>query len=148
MECNGCTICCKVLDVPWMNSPKGFYCKECDPGIGCKIWENVPEDCKSFACAYQQIDNINIEYRPDKCGIVFEKATDTIFLGTIDQVLNEFNDTVHKMIQIFLDKGFSVILKHTFLRHPILFNTEDRTPDSVWDEYKGAVKERHDSTSI
>jgi len=61
MECGNCTICCKILDIPWMDSPAGEYCKECNEGIGCKIYNTAPKDCLGFKCAYNQVDNISIE---------------------------------------------------------------------------------------
>ena len=148
MECDGCTLCCKVLDIPWMDSPRGFYCKECEPDVGCKIWDTVSEDCKNFSCAYRSIDKIDIKYRPDKCGVVFEKATDTIFFGTIDPHLNDLNETVINQINSFLAKGFSCVLQHAWLPNPIVFNTEDRTSDDVWNELKEVVKKKYDSTSL
>lgn len=36
MKCGDCTLCCKLLDISWMNSPVNEYCKECDINIGCK----------------------------------------------------------------------------------------------------------------
>jgi len=112
MKCDGCTLCCKVLPVPWMNSPQGEYCKECEPNKGCKIWETVPEDCKKYKCFYNRIESLDSKYRPDNCGIVFERATKTIFYGTIDSDISMLNNVANKMIKFFVSEGFSVVLKH------------------------------------
>lgn len=139
MECDGCTLCCKVLDIPWMNSPAGEYCKECEPGVGCKIWDSVPEHCKKYNCAYRLVEKVNINLRPDKSGVVFEKATDKIFFGTITEGVYMLNEETIAQINKFLEKGFSVVLRHLEIREHCVFNTEDRTSDDVWKEYKEAV---------
>lgn len=139
MKCDGCTLCCKLLDIYWMDSPKGEYCKECEPEVGCEIWENVPEDCKKYKCAYNQAEGIDIKYRPDNCGVIFEKATDTIFYGTIDDNVMVLGDTANEQIGIFLKKGFSVVLRYLGTPTPLVFNTEDRTAEDVWKEIKEAA---------
>jgi hypothetical protein len=122
-----------------MGSPPGEYCKECEIGSGCKIWKNVPKHCKSYKCFYRQMENLDPKYRPDRTGIVFEKATDTIFYGTIDNDLSTLNDVANEMIKIFLDRGFSVVLNRSDADMPFVFNTEGRTAEDVWKEIKEAA---------
>lgn len=139
MECDGCTLCCKLLPVPWMDSPEGEYCKECEPEIGCKIWENVSEYCKKYRCLYNQLNNMDVMYRPDYCGIVFEKATDTIIYGIIDDDVETLNDDANDMISAFLTKGYSVVLR-TFHTEPLfIFEAEGRTAQEVFEEIKEAA---------
>lgn len=139
MKCDGCTLCCKLIDIPWMDSPEGEYCKECKPGIGCNIWKNVPEDCKLYKCAYRQAESVDIKYRPDRCGIIFEKATDTIFYGTIDNDIIVLDEVANEQIEQFLNKGFSVVLRYLGVPTCYVFNTEDRTAEDVWKEIKEAA---------
>ena len=139
MECDGCTLCCKMLNIAWMDSPEGEYCKECEPDIGCKIWENVPEDCKKYKCLYNQLDNLDIVYRPDFCGVVFEKATETIIYGIIDDDVAMLNDDANNMIGTFLSKGYSVVLRSLESEPLFIFEAEGRTAHEVFKEIKEAA---------
>jgi hypothetical protein len=120
-----------------MDSPEGEYCKECEPEVGCKIYTTIPEKCKSYKCAYNLMKNISTDFRPDKCGVVFEKATDKIFYGTLDTDF-VMSDIIDYQIKSFLEKGFSVALRHIELEAPIIFNSEDTTSEKVWGELKEA----------
>lgn len=135
MNCEGCTLCCKLFNIPWMNSPEGKYCEKCEPDKGCKIYDTIPEKCKSYKCAYNQAPNLNTDLRPDKCGIVFEKATDKIFYGTLDTNF-VMNDVIDKQIKSFLEKGFSVVLRHLYIPAPVIFNSENTTAENIWKELK------------
>lgn len=137
MKCDGCTLCCKLLNIPNV-SKEGEWCQHCDKGIGCKIHDTdeYPDDCKKYKCSYSFAPrSINPELRPDKCGVVFELATDNIFYGTVD---TDFimNDVVKNQILTFLDKGFSVVLRHLELKAPIIFNAENTTSENVFEELK------------
>lgn len=139
MECDGCTLCCKLLPVPWMNSKAGEYCKECEVGVGCKIYDKIPEDCLSFRCAYNQMEKCHIDLRPDKCGVVFERIGEEIFLGSVDHDLKKLPNTVGNQVQIFVNEGFSVILINKNIPSPYIFASKGYTVEEVWDKF---LKER------
>lgn len=82
MECGGCTLCCKVCVVPELHKPAGTKCRYQGEG-GCTNYENRPESCRKFECAYYQAGG-NIELRPDHCGVVWERTGDTMY-GTLDR---------------------------------------------------------------
>ena len=58
-KCGDCNMCCKVYGID-----SGFYeedkthvfkkdyewCKHCEVGVGCKIYETRPKVCKDFSC--------------------------------------------------------------------------------------------------
>jgi hypothetical protein len=132
MDCDGCTLCCELLDIPWMDSPVGEYCKHCEIGKGCGIYDNAPKDCLDYQCAYNQMDNVSLNLRPDKCGVIFEKISDKLFIGTIDPKQEKPQDIVMKQIDAFLNDGYSVILHHIKENKPIIINTDNRTKESVW----------------
>lgn len=90
-----------------MDSPAGEYCKECDPGVGCRIYDTAPEKCLEFKCAYNQMERVSINLRPDKCGIIFERLDD-IMIGTIDNVI--LNDDAGGQLESFKKEGFSLVL--------------------------------------
>ena len=109
MECDGCTLCCKLLNIPWMDSPAGEYCRECEPGVGCKIYDNAPKDCLDFYCAYNQVEKVSKNLRPDKCGVIFERFDDIMF-GTIDPEKNQLSKDIVGQIEFFILEGFSIVL--------------------------------------
>jgi hypothetical protein len=92
-----------------MESPAGKYCGECSIGVGCKIWDNVPKKCKEFSCAYNQVDDVPIDLRPDNCHIIFEKIGDNIFFGTQDPE-HEITEFGNGQIRSFVNQGYSVVI--------------------------------------
>lgn len=109
MECGECTLCCKVLPVGELKSPAGEYCKHCTIGVGCSIYSQRPKVCRDFLCSYAQVSNVSIELRPDKCGAIFEKISDKVFLGTREDGI-EINQFAKKQIKEFNIQGFSVVI--------------------------------------
>jgi len=109
MKCDGCTLCCKLLKIEWMNSPAGEYCIECFPDKGCMIYDEAPERCLEFDCAYIQMERVSINMRPDKCGVVFERLDD-IMIGTVNSEVGRLNEDILNQISIFKRDGFSLVL--------------------------------------
>lgn len=87
MECGGCTLCCKVCVVPELHKPAGTVCQYQGP-LGCTNYENRPESCRIFECAYYQAGG-NIAMRPDNCGVVWERTGGTMY-GTLDLDRSEY----------------------------------------------------------
>ena len=151
MECNGCTLCCRVLPIPWMNKPPGVWCKHCDIGVGCKIWDDpVTDECKTFVCAYNQIENAPIELRPDKCKVIFEKVDNSIFLGTMHpHYLKAYKrKVIQEQIKIFSKRGFSIVFSSFTKEKPVIFPARGKKASEVWASLRTQVKEKHDSTII
>lgn len=92
-----------------MDSPYGEYCKKCSPGVGCTIHDSRPEPCKVFQCCYTQMERVNPVLRPDKCGVVFEKITDTLILGTTVDVITDISELIQGQIRSFVSEGISVM---------------------------------------
>ena len=133
MECDGCTLCCELLEIKEVNSPAGELCKHCNNG--CDIHDTIiPKECSGFYCVYLQMENASINLRPDKCGVIFEKITTDVFIGTVDSKKIILSDDAYEQINSFLDEGFSVVLYHQRIKKPIIFNTPNRTKESVWFE--------------
>ena len=72
--CGGCTLCCKVLSVPAVPSPKDEWCCHAHKHTGCAIYPTRPDACRTFTCLW--LDGHLPEWaRPDKIhGVV--TATD------------------------------------------------------------------------
>lgn len=134
MECGGCTLCCKLLNVPWMNSPAGHLCKECVIDKGCKIYDNAPKDCLNFQCIYNELDNLPIELRPDRCKIIFENVDGSIFLGTMHPNYNEVykDKIIENQVNIILKRGISVVFTSSTIKKSLVFPAQGRQISDVW----------------
>ncbi len=108
-ECGGCTLCCKLFDIPDLHKPAYTKCEHCIENVGCNIYNNRPRCCRGFNCAWLQNVGAPIELRPDKCKIIFEKISDDVFFGTQDA---DFPMTQMGKNQIiaFNNQGYSVVL--------------------------------------
>lgn len=108
MECGGCTFCCDILPVNWLKKPAMQSCIHCDNG--CKIHTEKPAECTDFECEYTKSKKSHTDVRPDNLGIMFEKLTDNIILGTMHP-LAEMGDIAKGQITHFCNNGLSVVVK-------------------------------------
>lgn len=107
-ECGNCTLCCQLLKISSTGSLAGEWCKECDPEVGCKIYKTRPKECRGFACSYAQMNEVSVGLRPDQCGVIFERATESIFLGTTNR--DGAIKIVKNQVASLLREGFSVVI--------------------------------------
>lgn len=136
MDCGGCTECCEsfhidskkatggnIIELIIIDSPAGVLCGYCNKNEGCSVHEDRPKICRDFMCAYAQEEKAPIELRPDKCGIIFEKMDDTMFIGTV-KPNNPVSDYGMRQVRSFMEQGYDVVLtKHDTLQ-PKLFVRE------------------------
>lgn len=73
-ECGGCTACCTVLAVESIGKPCMQQCQHELLQIGCAVYEDRPEECRAYACAYR-LGHPSVTVRPDKCGVIFDQLT-------------------------------------------------------------------------
>ncbi|MEL6665119.1 MAG: YkgJ family cysteine cluster protein [Pseudomonadota bacterium] len=73
-SCDGCTMCCKVLeiDAPELQKPKQLWCTNCSIGTGCQIYEERPDPCRSFYCQYRKDPGLSEEWAPKKSKIIID----------------------------------------------------------------------------
>jgi hypothetical protein len=71
-SCEGCTLCCKLLDVPELNKPRFTWCKHCDVTKGCTIWTapERPSLCGEYFCAWMLNPALGPEWRPAESKMV------------------------------------------------------------------------------
>jgi hypothetical protein len=82
-ECGSCSACCTVIGVHEIE--KGMYetCEHvCE--AGCAIYAERPGSCQTFECQWMrgvlEVDGaIDIEMRPDACGVMLDYQPDTAF---------------------------------------------------------------------
>lgn len=135
-NCDGCTLCCKLLNIPWMESPAGEYCKECEPGKGCKIYYNAPPKCLKFNCAYAQMNKVSTNLRPDNCGVMFERIEGDIFVGNVDPDREMSQEMIDGQINAFLNEGFSVVLFNKKIATPFIIPAKGQSTQEIYNRIK------------
>ena len=110
-KCGECTLCCEILHIEEENfkKPSNITCEHCIINKGCKIYNERPESCRIFRCAYYQMDNVNILLRPDKCGVVFEKLDNDLMFGTVNTKHKDLK-YIKGQINSFLKEKINVVL--------------------------------------
>ena len=109
MECGQCTQCCVDLELTEIPSKIGERCRHCTIGKGCNIYNERPQECRSFQCMYSQMEYAPIELRPDHCGVIFSRKGNDVIAGRIGHD-SYMSDLALKQIYDFNKQGFSVIL--------------------------------------
>lgn len=75
-SCKGCTLCCKLLRIEALDKPRSQWCTHCDVGVGCKIYEERPTECRTFDCGYLMLPHIGDHWKPVNSKMVIALATD------------------------------------------------------------------------
>jgi len=143
MKCGECTVCCTLLDIPWMDSPAGEPCKYCDKG--CTIYATVDDRCSEFKCAYNQMDNVSEKLRPDNCGIIFERIEDDLMFGTVNPNHTEFQ-FVHGQINAFIQEGINVVLSKE--GQPVVYHIDGVKPEDLLSRVYKIARGQNGSSSI
>ncbi len=142
-------MCCKLLHIGEADSNAGDWCKQCDPGRGCKIHGDHPADCKTYQCAWSQMDDVDMEMRPDKSKIIFDKVNDHLFTA-MQHPDYEVKDIVVGQINQFLKDGFSVVVFYPKAeKKPIMALAKGHLSTDIWKEIQDRTKElTNDSTEL
>lgn len=74
-SCTGCTMCCKLLRIAALDKPRLEWCRHCDIGIGCRIYEDRPQECRTFDCGYVSQGWIGEHWKPSESKMVVTLAT-------------------------------------------------------------------------
>ena len=79
--CGSCSMCCKVFSIEVLNKPVATWCRNCNIGAGCGIYEDRPDVCRGFRCVWLDDPNMPEEFRPDrsKMILVVENVTGSIY---------------------------------------------------------------------
>jgi len=51
-NCGTCTLCCKLMGISELDKARGEWCRHCDIGRGCRIYDERPAECREFYCSY------------------------------------------------------------------------------------------------
>jgi hypothetical protein len=71
-SCAGCTLCCKIMGIAALEKPPGVWCKHCEPASGCRIYEDRPQECRTFFCGYLINGQLGEEWKPSRSRLVLE----------------------------------------------------------------------------
>jgi hypothetical protein len=113
-ECGNCNLCCKL---PEVENVKGVYewCKNCEIGVGCKIYNNRPEICKDFICAWA-VGLTPPSWKPNKVGfyIVIESEE-----AAEEKVITIWAEThkVNNIIKYMKNRDWSLGFWRTLIRY-------------------------------
>jgi len=68
--CGSCTLCCKVLPIESLAKPAGSWCRHCTVGAGCTIYEDRPDECRTFHCGYLIWEHAKEHWNPARSKMV------------------------------------------------------------------------------
>ena len=71
--CEGCSLCCKVMRVDWLDKPANKWCVHSVPG-GCGIHGSHPQLCRDFFCLWIDDKSFGSEWQPERSRFVMTKS--------------------------------------------------------------------------
>jgi hypothetical protein len=69
-NCDGCTMCCKLLRVEELETPPLSWCPHCVAKSGCAIYVDRPTECRQFYCEYLLDASLGEHWKPSRCKMV------------------------------------------------------------------------------
>jgi hypothetical protein len=75
-DCDGCTMCCKLLAIDVLNKPRGKWCGHCNARSGCRIYQTRPEPCRNFYCGYRRIAGLDERWKPSHAKFLINYETE------------------------------------------------------------------------
>jgi hypothetical protein len=75
-SCGTCTLCCKVLSIGELGKPQGEWCRHCDIGRSCKVYDDRPSECRTFYCGYLTWPMTDDHWVPARCKMVIVSELD------------------------------------------------------------------------
>jgi hypothetical protein len=69
-SCGSCTECCRIVGVTELSKPAGASCVHCASGVGCRIYVDRPQSCRTFMCDWLVQPQLGPELKPDRCHVV------------------------------------------------------------------------------
>lgn len=74
-SCGECSLCCKILAIPEVDSPAGTYCRHAKKGCGCQIYQTRPEPCRVFECLWLK-GLVPLAFKPNAIHAVMTTTVD------------------------------------------------------------------------
>jgi len=112
-------LCCKAVGVHALNKPVGSWCLECDrKGGGCRIYDQRPDECRTFSCAWLDGFLPDDGDRPDRMKVViFQDSSEdpneriVVFAEAHPGAVNG-NARAQFVMQRFQSDGYSVVIRN------------------------------------
>jgi len=76
-SCGTCSLCCKVYNLPELQSPAGTWCRHCAPGKGCRIHATRPQICREFFCGWLVSPELGPEWKPERSKLIIQLNQDS-----------------------------------------------------------------------
>lgn len=76
-QCGTCSQCCTLLEVADVGKAVNAWCQHCEAGKGCRIYDDRPQMCRSFNCAWIQ-GHLGDEWFPETAGMVVHFSQDAV----------------------------------------------------------------------
>lgn len=70
-----CNACCKIPAIPELDKPAGEWCRHCDRGRGCAIYDARPDGCRAFQCLWTVMPELAEDLRPDRSKVMWTMPT-------------------------------------------------------------------------
>ena len=140
-DCGTCTWCCKVTQVPEIHKAPYVWCKNCSIGKGCDIYDQRPESCRKFTCVWLS-KQLPPDLRPDKCKVMFEEITPTIYLGLCDPGRpNAWKERkLQSKVADFLEAGKSIVCFSGPRSTKNIIVPDGEKPERIWAEVVETAK--------
>jgi uncharacterized cysteine cluster protein YcgN (CxxCxxCC family) len=111
-KCGDCGICCKVCHIDELKKPAGVLCWLYKEDTGCNDYENRPQDCKTYQCVYITQETIDIKYRPDKLGVIFEQPFGKQYWVGVELEENALQkEDCKRLVRAMNNDGARILLK-------------------------------------
>jgi len=144
-QCGTCTLCCKLMGIGALDKPQGQWCAHCQPGKGCGIYLDRPQECRQFNCLWLTDERLGEEWYPKKSRMVLTHEADRIVArvdpGTPDAWRKPpYFAALNRMMQQDLAQGrlvYAAINRHYILLLPD--RQEDLGPLGEGDEVELAT---------
>jgi len=112
-NCGACHWCCYHPAAAELKE-RSEWCRYFKEGLGCKIYADRPEACRTFACVWLQDAVMPEEFRPDRCGVMFEVPYRTkMIVGLVDPQRPEAwkAKRVQQLVRKFINAGYPVKIR-------------------------------------
>jgi len=108
-SCGGCTLCCKLIECSALEKPRNEVCKFCKWNEGCTIYDEAPQMCHDFNCAWLDGDLPRWMW-PKDVGFVIEKLGDAPVVLVSAEEKDWCTPKIEKTLkETYQDKGIAVI---------------------------------------
>lgn len=140
-DCGGCSLCCKLLDVPGLAGP-GVWCPHCKPGSpggGCTIHDHRPEVCLGFDC-FWRAESWPDHLRPDRCKVVFEALPGVVtILISVDPSRPDAwkKEEILEVIEKLRKKNRPLVLKTK--NDTVFIQTKDHSKQDILKDIKKVI---------